>query len=70
MVTVFEDVMLTVEIEEAVHEFALHVDAAAATMLTEPMGGTGGAVYTALVPLAVSNGVTEPQLHGLFGSLH
>jgi hypothetical protein len=70
MATALDVEMLTVEVEDAAQELPLHVDAAAATIVTGPAGATGGAVNTALVPLAVSYGVTDPQLHGLFGSLH
>jgi hypothetical protein len=52
------------------HDVPLHVDDAAAVTVTGPEGGTGGATYVALEPLAVWYGVTDPQLQGLFGSLH
>ena len=62
--------MTTVAFAVTPHEELLHVDAAAAVMVTGPDGGTGGALYVALDPLAVWYGVTEPQLHGLFASAH
>jgi hypothetical protein len=45
--------IVTDDVEETPQELELQVDVAAATIVTGPTGGAGGAVYTALFPLGV-----------------